>query len=343
MPWGASVRSRKKIIDKKADFVLALKGNQGSLREDVEVLVAEQKAKGFADTEISRDRTIDGDHDRIETRTTTVIHDVERLQVAGGIGKRDILRALPDPGSGRRLQGFADGAITGWDEKQRHAIRRALSVDGIMQAHLAAVMDQALELEKAVELLFIEVLHAHDRTGARHTQHQQAAGCIGEGRDTLLDLVADVLQFRVMGGAVRLGPAGLFTVKMLIFEAGVRSDRDEIPMGVRVAIDLFGLGRGHVRMSLSAPGSSDWSASAVIAACTATSIAAISASVSSANVVRLPLATRPPFWSQHRTKSEARRSGMSTISRTPMSALSKVATKPSSSLRSWRTVSATRS
>src|SRR5271157_2540204 len=80
MPWGASVRSRKKIIDKKADFVLALKGNQGSLREDVEVLVAEQKAKGFADTEISQDRTIDGDHDRIETRTTTVIHDVEWLQ-----------------------------------------------------------------------------------------------------------------------------------------------------------------------------------------------------------------------------------------------------------------------
>ena len=50
------------------------------MREDVEVLVAEQKAKGFADTEISQDRTIDGDHDRIETRTTTVIHDVEWLQ-----------------------------------------------------------------------------------------------------------------------------------------------------------------------------------------------------------------------------------------------------------------------
>jgi predicted transposase YbfD/YdcC len=70
----------KKIIDKKADYVLALKGNQGSLREDVEVFAAEQKAKGFADTRISRDTTIDGDHGRIETRTTTVIHDVEWLQ-----------------------------------------------------------------------------------------------------------------------------------------------------------------------------------------------------------------------------------------------------------------------
>src|SRR6202165_2464489 len=70
----------QKIIDKKADYVLALKGNQGSLREDVEVFVAEQKAKGFKDTKISRDETVDGDHGRIETRTTTVIHDVAWLQ-----------------------------------------------------------------------------------------------------------------------------------------------------------------------------------------------------------------------------------------------------------------------
>ncbi len=64
------------ILDKKADYVLALKGNQGSLREDVAVFVAEQAAKGFADTQATRDTTIDGHHGRIETRTTTVIHDV---------------------------------------------------------------------------------------------------------------------------------------------------------------------------------------------------------------------------------------------------------------------------
>lgn len=70
----------QKILDKKADYVLALKGNQGSLRQDVEVFFAEQKARGFTDTKISRDETIDGDHGRIETRTTTVIHDVAWLQ-----------------------------------------------------------------------------------------------------------------------------------------------------------------------------------------------------------------------------------------------------------------------
>ena len=70
----------RKIADKKADYVLALKGDQGSLREDVEVFIAEQQAVGFKDCEISQDRTIDGDHDRIETRITTVIHDAEWLQ-----------------------------------------------------------------------------------------------------------------------------------------------------------------------------------------------------------------------------------------------------------------------
>jgi predicted transposase YbfD/YdcC len=71
----------RKIIDKKADYVLALKGNQGRLREDVRVFVEEQKANGFENTMISHDETVDGDHGRIETRATTVIHDVEWLKV----------------------------------------------------------------------------------------------------------------------------------------------------------------------------------------------------------------------------------------------------------------------
>jgi predicted transposase YbfD/YdcC len=50
------------------------------LREDVELFAAEQKANDFKDTTISRDKTIDADHGRIETRTTTVIHDVAWLQ-----------------------------------------------------------------------------------------------------------------------------------------------------------------------------------------------------------------------------------------------------------------------
>jgi predicted transposase YbfD/YdcC len=70
----------KKIVEQKADYILALKGNQGTLLEDVEVFVAEQKANNFKDTTITRAETVDGDHGRIETRTTTVIHDTGWLQ-----------------------------------------------------------------------------------------------------------------------------------------------------------------------------------------------------------------------------------------------------------------------
>ena len=70
----------EKILDKKADYVLALKGNQGTLRQDIEVFASEQKANGFKDTKVSRHETVDGDHGRIETRTYTAIHDVAWLQ-----------------------------------------------------------------------------------------------------------------------------------------------------------------------------------------------------------------------------------------------------------------------
>ena len=68
------------ILDRKADYILALKGNQGSLKDDVKLFVDEQKAVGFKDAKISRDTTVDGDHGRIETREVTVIHDVGWLQ-----------------------------------------------------------------------------------------------------------------------------------------------------------------------------------------------------------------------------------------------------------------------
>src|ERR1700761_4900527 len=70
----------QKIIDKKADYILALKGNQGTLKDDVKLFVDEQNTVDFKDAKVSRDKTVDGDHGRIETRQVTVIHDVEWLQ-----------------------------------------------------------------------------------------------------------------------------------------------------------------------------------------------------------------------------------------------------------------------
>jgi predicted transposase YbfD/YdcC len=70
----------KKILAGKGDYVLALKGNQGTLREDVALFAAEQKANGFKGETFSRHQTTDGDHGRIETRAVTAIQDVAWLQ-----------------------------------------------------------------------------------------------------------------------------------------------------------------------------------------------------------------------------------------------------------------------
>ncbi len=91
-----------KIVDKKADYILALKGNQTTLCEDVELFVNEQKTKDFCDTVVSRHETVDGDHGRIETRRVSVIHHVgwldERHQWPGlnGVIVVDSTRQLAD-------------------------------------------------------------------------------------------------------------------------------------------------------------------------------------------------------------------------------------------------------
>jgi predicted transposase YbfD/YdcC len=70
----------RKIIDKGADYILALKGNQASLHGDIELFVKEQKYVNFAQAKISTCQTIDAGHGRIETRHATLIHDVGWLQ-----------------------------------------------------------------------------------------------------------------------------------------------------------------------------------------------------------------------------------------------------------------------
>jgi predicted transposase YbfD/YdcC len=73
---GCQKEIAEKIKDKEADYVLALKGNQGTLSEDVELFFTEQKERKFADATISRHRTLEKSHGRIETRTYTAVDDI---------------------------------------------------------------------------------------------------------------------------------------------------------------------------------------------------------------------------------------------------------------------------
>jgi predicted transposase YbfD/YdcC len=77
-----------KIIDNGADYVLALKGNQGSLRDDVELFFGEQKERRFADAEMKRHQTLGKEHGRIETRT------VSAIDATGWLAERHGFRGL---------------------------------------------------------------------------------------------------------------------------------------------------------------------------------------------------------------------------------------------------------
>lgn len=64
----------KKIIEKEADYILALKGNQGSLAEDVKEIFDSCK------DQIEANKEVDSGHGRIETRECTVISDPKWLK-----------------------------------------------------------------------------------------------------------------------------------------------------------------------------------------------------------------------------------------------------------------------
>jgi predicted transposase YbfD/YdcC len=76
---GCQKRIAEQITDKGADYVLALKGNQGNLHKDVELFFEDAKKNGFGDTAVSAHETTDGDHGRIEIRRYTTVSDIDWL------------------------------------------------------------------------------------------------------------------------------------------------------------------------------------------------------------------------------------------------------------------------
>jgi predicted transposase YbfD/YdcC len=72
----------QQVVDQKGDYVMALKGNQGTLHDDVRSFLDDPETK----LSVS-DSTVDGDHGRIETRTAMVSTDISWLQkdIAGQV------------------------------------------------------------------------------------------------------------------------------------------------------------------------------------------------------------------------------------------------------------------
>ena len=68
------------IVEQDADYLLALKGNQGRIHEDVELLFDDLEASQFTAYAYDYAQTINKDHGRIETRECWTIADPEVLR-----------------------------------------------------------------------------------------------------------------------------------------------------------------------------------------------------------------------------------------------------------------------
>ena len=77
---GCQKKIASEIKAHEADYVLALKGNQGTLHEDVKDYFELALAKEFNGIEYSYHQTIDGDHGRIETRRYWTIDKIDWLE-----------------------------------------------------------------------------------------------------------------------------------------------------------------------------------------------------------------------------------------------------------------------
>ena len=76
---GCQKKIARQIVSQEADYVLAVKENQGRLLEDVEDLFSCGQRTGFEDMEHDFCQTLDKGHGRIETRRCWTIDDPEQL------------------------------------------------------------------------------------------------------------------------------------------------------------------------------------------------------------------------------------------------------------------------
>ena len=72
---GCHPQIAQQIVDADADYVLALKANQGQLYEDVKLLFDGIADNRLPDVQTDTAQTVDGDHGRIETRTAISVAD----------------------------------------------------------------------------------------------------------------------------------------------------------------------------------------------------------------------------------------------------------------------------
>ncbi|PHM49692.1 hypothetical protein Xmir_01140 [Xenorhabdus miraniensis] len=96
---GCQYKISDQIVERKADYVLALKGNQGEFHDNIKLFLDTQLTKEFTGISHTKSQSMESDHGRIEQRQLWLINDIDWLrerhpqwQIQGGIAVVESLR-----------------------------------------------------------------------------------------------------------------------------------------------------------------------------------------------------------------------------------------------------------
>ena len=132
----------QQIVDQGGDYALALKGNQGTLHDDVVLFLDDP---GQQDD--TREAAVDGDHGRIETRTATVSTDIDWLQRRPSLARSGGHRQGGPGPRNRRQDHHRDGLLPAQHgaiapERFNEVVRAHWGVENRLHWRLDVVMNE---------------------------------------------------------------------------------------------------------------------------------------------------------------------------------------------------------
>jgi predicted transposase YbfD/YdcC len=146
----------EQIVEQKGDYALALKGNQGTLFDDVVLLLDDPEFKTSAAAPV-----VEADHGRIETRTATVSTEIDWLQ------KQHQWPGLKAIGKVMRVRETADKTTT---ETAYYLLSQVLSPERLNQ-----VVREHWGIENSLHWRLDVVMNEdQDRTRMGHGPHNLA-------------------------------------------------------------------------------------------------------------------------------------------------------------------------
>jgi predicted transposase YbfD/YdcC len=131
----------QQIVERKGDYALALKGNQGTLHDDVRLLLDDPESKTSTSAP-----AVHGDHGRVETRTATVCTDIGWLQKQhtwpglAAIGKVERIRETTEKKTSETAYYLLSTALT--PERLNQVVRQHWSVENCLHWRLDVVMNE---------------------------------------------------------------------------------------------------------------------------------------------------------------------------------------------------------